>query len=273
MLTFHKYHGTGNDFVLFDNREGLIPEDAHEWFAFLCHRRFGIGADGVILLNQQEGYDFGMYYVNSDGYPTSMCGNGGRCIVAFAAQLGIIQTSASFLAIDGRHEATLTDRGVKLKMGEPTGFESLPGEDHWIDTGSPHYVKFHRSGNPADLDVVQRGRAIRNSEPWAEQGTNVNFAWPQANGHLYVRTYERGVEDETWSCGTGVTAVAEVYSRIENYPSDEVRLDTPGGSLTVHVTKGQAPWLEGSATHVFSGQIPGPGEENSIPVTNHPQSI
>ncbi len=269
MFTFHKYQGTGNDFVLFDNRAGSIPEDAHEWFAFLCHRRFGIGADGVILLNQAEGYDFGMYYVNSDGYPTSMCGNGGRCIVAFAVQLGIVRSTASFLAVDGPHDATITDHGVKLKMGIPKGFIPLHNGDFWIDTGSPHYVQFHLSGNPADMDVPSLGRAIRNSGPWADHGTNVNFAWPREKGHFYVRTYERGVEDETWSCGTGATAVAEVHSRIENYPLEKIQLSTPGGPLIVHVSKGRAPWLEGPVTHVFSGQIPGPGQEDRSKIDLH----
>lgn len=258
MLTFHKYHGTGNDFILFDNREEIIPEDAHDWFAHLCHRRFGIGADGVILLNKQDGYDFGMYYVNSDGYPTSMCGNGGRCIVAFAAQLGIVSSHTKFLAIDGPHEATISEQGVRLKMGTPHGFSALPNGNHWIDTGSPHYVQFHSSGNPSEFDVLNLGRSIRNSAPYKEQGTNVNFAWPQDNGHLYVRTYERGVENETWSCGTGVTAVAEVFSRLNGYSSPKVHLETPGGSLVVHVSEGNPPWLEGPATHVFSGQVSGP---------------
>ncbi len=187
-----------------------------------------------------------------------MCGNGGRCIVAFAASLGIVKDQARFLAIDGLHEAQITERGVKLKMGTPKGFTSLAEGDHWIDTGSPHYVRFQSDSNPAELDVKQTGKSIRNSEPWRAEGTNVNFVWPQGPGHLYVRTYERGVEDETWSCGTGVTAVAEVYSRLENYPSTEVQLDTPGGRLVVHVDQNESPWLEGPTTHVFSGQIPSP---------------
>ena len=258
MLTFHKYHGTGNDFVLFDNREGLIPESAHEWFAFLCHRRFGIGADGVILLNPSQDHDFEMYYVNSDGHPTSMCGNGGRCIVAFAAQLGLVQDKATFMAIDGLHKAELSEGRVRLKMGIPHGFTALPEGDHWIDTGSPHYVRFLDNGQPEDLDVKDLGRAIRNSEPWAAEGTNVNFVWPQGPNQLYVRTYERGVEDETWSCGTGVTAVAEIYARLNGYPGGKVQLQTPGGDLTVHVDKDKAPWLEGPAVHIYSGQIQGP---------------
>lgn len=258
-LSFHKYHGTGNDFVLFDNRQGMLIGDEHAFFKALCHRRFGIGADGVILLNPHPDLDFEMDYFNSDGNRSSMCGNGGRCIVRFAADLGLVSGHAVFEAVDGRHEADLTAFGVKLKMGLPEGFRQLDNGDYWIDTGSPHYVHFLPS--EADLgsyDVFGRGRSIRNSPPWAEAGTNVNFVTELPDGQLHVRTYERGVEDETWSCGTGVTAVAEVYSRIRNQGTQLVRLLTPGGQLRVHVRAGAAPSLEGPAQFVFQGRIEGP---------------
>lgn len=257
MLTFYKYHGTGNDFVIFDNRDGQLAKDEVEYFAWLCHRRFGVGADGVILLNSHPEFDFEMYYVNSDGRPSSMCGNGGRCIVAFAQYLGIVKDKAHFLAIDGPHEAELTPQGVKLKMGLPKGFQTLGSNNFWIDTGSPHYVRIAKTP-VADLDVQTEGASIRNSAAYQAEGTNVNFARVVASDHLEVRTYERGVEAETWSCGTGVTAVAEVYARRAGLSYATVKLSTPGGELTVHTNGEQAPWLEGPAVQVFQGTIKGP---------------
>ncbi|MEM7040442.1 MAG: diaminopimelate epimerase, partial [Bacteroidota bacterium] len=226
-------------------------------FAFLCHRRFGIGADGVILLNHHADYDFEMDYFNSDGRRSSMCGNGGRCIVRFASELGMVGETIRFIAIDGPHEALLTEHGVKLKMTEPSDYKTLDSGDHWIDTGSPHYVRF-LDLPVAEYPVVAKGRQIRNSEPWAAAGTNVNFACSRHDGGLDVRTYERGVEDETWSCGTGVTAVAEVHFRLGRHAVADgpVLLHTPGGLLRVHVSPANPPWLEGPATPVFSGTLP-----------------
>lgn len=253
-IPFFKYHGTGNDFVMIDNRKRLLKGDEHAFFAALCHRRFGIGADGVILLCDHPGYDFEMDYFNSDGQRSSMCGNGGRCIVRFAAQLGLVGTQARFLAVDGPHEAVLTDDTVKLKMGMPHGYRTLEEDHYWIHTGSPHYVLL--LGTPvADHDVVAHGRAIRNSAPWRAEGTNVNFVQVDGPAEAHVRTYERGVEDETWSCGTGVTAVAEVLARLFPAGNPVKTLHTPGGILRVHTTPGQAPWLEGPATFVFEGTI------------------
>lgn len=260
-ITFYKYHGTGNDFVLVDNREMVLRGDEFDYFAALCHRRFGIGADGVILLNaptepNAESLDFEMDYFNSDGRRSSMCGNGGRCMVQFARDLGIVEDQARFLAIDGLHEATMGGLGVKLKMGMPEGFERLDTGDCWIDTGSPHYVQF-REEEVKNLDVFSLGRAIRNSEPYAAKGTNVNFVNVREDG-LHVRTYERGVEDETWSCGTGVTAVAEVYARLNGITEKTMEIHTPGGRLRVHISEGKAPWLEGPAIFVFKGRVEGP---------------
>jgi len=255
MLQFFKYHGTGNDFVLFDNRHGRLGPEQVDFYADLCHRRFGIGADGVILLNEHPDFDFEMYYVNSDGRPTSMCGNGGRCVVAFAKHLGIIDREARFLAIDGPHEAVVEQGRVSLKMGLPQGFQALTNGDHWIDTGSPHYVRFVDDAQaPQAYPVVTTGREIRQSDPWTDEGTNVNFVWQRAGG-AYVRTYERGVEDETWSCGTGVTAVAEVMARKADLADAQIAIETPGGQLEVHVKEGKAPWLIGPAKFVFSGEI------------------
>ena len=254
-IPFYKYHGTGNDFILVDNRKQLLTGNENAWFAAICHRRFGIGADGVILLNAHAHYDFEMDYFNSDGNRSSMCGNGGRCIVRFAADLGIVADEANFLAIDGEHVAMIGTDEVKLKMGIPTGFQVLEEDHYWIHTGSPHYVQL--LGNPvAEHDVVAHGRAIRNSEPWKMEGTNVNFVQTLSDHEAHVRTYERGVEDETWSCGTGVTAVAEVMAKIfPDSPSVKI-LHTPGGTLKVHTQEGAAPWLQGPATFVFKGSIP-----------------
>jgi diaminopimelate epimerase len=253
-LQFVKYHGTGNDFVLFDNRERVLHGDETEWFAHLCHRRFGIGADGVILLNLHPDYDFEMDYFNSDGNRSSMCGNGGRCIVQFAADLGLVHNHARFLAVDGEHTARLTENGVKLQMTLPHGYQQINAQDYWIHTGSPHFVRFIDSPIAA-VDVVHLGREIRNSQPWGAAGTNVNFVQVRTPGEADVRTYERGVEDETWSCGTGVTAVAEVMARVYSETPTTVLLHTPGGDLRVHLSPSEAPWLEGPAEFVFEGAV------------------
>ena len=253
-IPFSKYHGTGNDFVLIDNRLRPLSGDEVDAFAAICHRRFGIGADGVILLNAHADYDFEMDYFNSDGNRSSMCGNGGRCIVQFAHDLGIIADQAHFLAVDGPHFAHITEGSVKLKMGMPHDFRELPTGDFFIHTGSPHLVHFLPMGLD-QYDVAGQGRAIRYSEPWAAEGTNVNFVEGLAKGRAAVRTYERGVEDETWSCGTGVTAVAEIMKRISNDQPDLIVLETPGGELRVHLSPQEAPWLEGPAKFVFQGTI------------------
>jgi diaminopimelate epimerase len=260
VIRFYKYHGTGNDFILVDNREGILKGDENSFFAAMCHRRLGIGADGVILLNPHPGYDFEMDYFNSDGHRSSMCGNGGRCIVQLAADLGLIQGRARFLAIDGPHEAMLTGSAVKLRMGMPQGFREWKEGHYWIHTGSPHYVQLLKTP-VAGYDVVAHGRAIRNSEPWKDEGTNVNFVQVIGPSEAHVRTYERGVEDETWSCGTGVTAVAEVLARLFPKASPTKTLHTPGGTLRVHTSHGAEPWLEGAATFVFEGNLPMHGKK------------
>lgn len=251
-IPFRKYQGTGNDFVMIDNRKRLFSGDEHTFFAQICHRRFGIGADGVILLNSHVEYDFEMDYFNSDGNRSTMCGNGGRCLVQFAADLGIIKDVATFIAIDGEHEAIKTEFGIKLKMTKPHGFREISDSDFWLHTGSPHYVRFFDQ-SVKSLDVKAEGRAIRYNDEWAKEGTNVNFVHHFAKGKAEVRTYERGVEDETWSCGTGVTAVAEIIARTFGNQGETIELMTPGGNLRVHT--GEYPWLEGPATFVFEGEI------------------
>lgn len=256
-ISFYKYQGTGNDFIMIDNRIDPISLNT-EQIAFLCHRRFGIGADGLILLESEPGFDFRMVYFNSDGNQSSMCGNGGRCITAFAKYLGLIFDRAKFSAIDGAHEAMVDETGtVSLKMQDVKNMEV--GEDYfYLNTGSPHYVRFVE--NVEDYDVFAEGRKIRNSERFKEEGTNVNFL-EKHNDELMVRTYERGVEDETLSCGTGVTAAALVAAvkGISN-SKNNCLIKTRGGTLEVSFEKVLEQnfyniWLKGPAVSVFKGLV------------------
>jgi diaminopimelate epimerase len=207
-LHFYKYQGTGNDFIIFDNRDNSIAL-TKEQVAFLCNRRFGIGADGLMLLNSHSDYDFEMKYYNADGGESSMCGNGGRCLVKFAAERGIFKSQYRFLAIDGEHEASIENNGhVSLKMVDVSSVQS-EYNSHILNTGSPHYVEI--TDHVMDLDVYEKGKAIRYSDDFKKEGINVNFVeLTEEPDTILVRTYERGVEDETYSCGTGVTAAALV---------------------------------------------------------------
>ncbi|ALW85074.1 diaminopimelate epimerase [Hymenobacter sedentarius] len=259
-MTFHKYHGTGNDFVIIDDRNRQFDETNHARIAHLCHRRFGIGADGLMLLRNLAGYDFEMVYFNADGRPSSMCGNGGRCLVAFAKFLGVIQDTAQFLAVDGPHEARVESDGtVRLKMQDVDPPQAAGPHDTFLNTGSPHHIRFLPTGLD-ELNVFAEGRALRYGEPYGAAGANINFVeLPADPAHTWpVRTYERGVEDETLSCGTGVTAVALAASA--RGATSPVRLRTPGGQLEVAFE--QRPdggfenvWLSGPAVRVFSGEV------------------
>ncbi|MBL7920107.1 MAG: diaminopimelate epimerase [Bacteroidia bacterium] len=256
-LSFYKYQGTGNDFILIDNRSNKISLN-NEQVKFLCDRRFGIGADGLMLLELEPGSDFKMVYYNSDGNPSSMCGNGGRCITAFAKYLGIIKNTAKFLAIDGLHDATVDENEiVSLKMQDVKNVEV--GDDYfYLNTGSPHFVKF--INNVESFDVKNMGALIRYNERFKEEGTNVNFI-ERLEDKLFVRTYERGVEDETYSCGTGVTAAALVAAvkGISN-GKNNCLIKTIGGNLEVKFERVLEQnfyniWLIGPAKKVFSGTI------------------
>ncbi len=257
-IPFYKYQGAGNDFVMIDNRKNTyLSRSDQALIESLCDRRFGIGADGLILLNNLEGYDFEMIYFNADGRESSMCGNGGRCIVAFAKQLGIIDTRCTFLAIDGPHEAIIEKEDwVELKMTDVQEVEI--GKDYYyLDTGSPHYVVFKDSFT--DLDVVAEGRTIRYSDRFKEEGTNVNFVEPQ-KGSIAVATYERGVEDETLACGTGVTACAIAhYLKAGKSIDPIIEIKAKGGQLEVRFEPIKNSfnniWLCGPAKMVFSGKI------------------
>jgi diaminopimelate epimerase len=260
-MHFFKYQGTGNDFVMIDDRARAFPADDHALVHRLCDRRRGIGADGLILLRTHSEYDFEMVYFNADGHLGSMCGNGGRCTVAFAKQLGVIEEKAYFLAADGPHEASIDAAGlVRLRMIDVAGHEPM-ANDVFLNTGSPHVVRFLAKGSLAGHDVYNEGRAVRYSEHFnARGGTNVNFVEaPTGAGQPWqVRTYERGVEDETFSCGTGVTAVALAAAR--RGAISPVPLRTIGGDLAVSFE--QQPdgsftnvYLSGPAEFVFEGDI------------------
>ncbi len=253
-MKFYKYQGTGNDFVMIDNRSLDFPKDDIQLVNHLCDRRFGIGGDGLILLENDPDYDFKMVYYNSDGNESTMCGNGGRCIVAFAHFLDIFEETTKFNAIDGMHEAEIKNAIVKLKMIDVT--EILEKDyDYELNTGSPHYVKYVH--DVEKYDVYHNGNEIRNNDTYKEHGINVNFATQLSDDELFVRTYERGVEDETYSCGTGVTAAALTFMKNSNL--NAVKVKVLGGNLKVYANntgKGfDNIWLEGPAKQVYSGKI------------------
>lgn len=253
-LHFHKYQGTGNDFILLDNRERII-DLSREQVALMCHRRFGIGADGLMLLEDTPDADFRMVYFNADGGQSTMCGNGGRCMAAFARSLGIIDTEATFLAVDGLHQANIDMHGIVELHMSPVSSIRHQEAFSLLDTGSPHHIKW--VDDIDGTDVFSEGRAIRQSPEYAPGGVNVNFVRRLSADALHVRTYERGVEDETLSCGTGVTAAAIAASGIST-GTFVTKVSTPGGDLSVAFTKDSADSavdviLKGPATFVYSG--------------------
>ncbi len=254
--TFYKYQGAGNDFILIDNREKTFPENDIQLYKQLCDRRFGIGADGLMLLENEPGYDFKMVYFNSDGRESSMCGNGGRCIVRFAEYLGIVKSECRFLAVDGQHYAKISDKTIELQMIDVSNWKLL-NTDYEIYTGSPHYIKW--VNELSKLDVFSEGRNIRYNNVYNADGINVNFIEETLNG-INVRTYERGVEDETLSCGTGVTACAMAFALKHNRTGEQsVDINTPGGKLKVQFNIDSNGFnhvfLIGPAERVFQGQI------------------
>jgi len=258
----YKYQGTGNDFVLIDNRLkniSLTPEEI-KW---LCNRRFGIGADGLMLLESEIGIDFKMIYYNSDGKEGSMCGNGGRCITAFAKKLGIISSEVKFLAVDGIHHAKIKQEVVSLKMNDVREIE-WGADFFYLNTGSPHYIKF--VSDLEHFDVVGEGKKIRYNNRFFEDGTNVNFI-EKKDDELFVRTYERGVENETLSCGTGATAAAIVAGLTsQSTDKNNCKIKTLGGNLNVTFDRVLQNtfyniWLEGDAHFVFKTHINLPSTE------------
>lgn len=260
MPTFYKYHGAGNDFVLFDDRDNTLLETLTQaTIAGWCSRRLGIGADGLMLLRSHPDYDFEMVYFNADGAPSSMCGNGGRCIVRFAHDLGLQKEAYHFLAVDGPHRARLENDGiVALEMNDVASVACPQPEAFVLDTGSPHYVSF--VADAGAVDVVAQGRAIRQAPPYAAQGINVNFVSGGLSG-LTIATYERGVEDETLACGTGVTAAAiAAVQRVKPAAGKfSIPVAAKGGQLRVdgyYDGKNFSQlWLVGPTAFVFRGAV------------------
>ncbi|RXP63508.1 diaminopimelate epimerase [Lutibacter sp. HS1-25] len=255
-LHFYKYQGTGNDFIMIDNRSLFFPKNDVKLINKLCDRRFGIGADGLILLEPSENEDFKMIYFNADGNEGSMCGNGGRCLVAFAKQLNVIANKTTFDAVDGLHFATVEDGIVSLKMIDVNKID-IENSHSFLNTGSPHDIRFCENVN--NVNVKETGAKIRYGAPYFETGTNVNFAEQIGDNHFKVRTYERGVEDETLACGTGVTAVAIAAHKTKKTNDTTIKLNVLGGDLEVSFEANGENYtnvfLKGPATFVFEGDI------------------
>lgn len=252
-LRFFKYQGTGNDFVMIDNRTGVASHLSQENIEKICHRRWGIGADGLILIENEDNYDFRMVYYNSDGRESSMCGNGGRCAVAFAHLLGMFDKKCKFIAIDGAHKASIIEEIVALEMNVEGTLQKME-QGYFINTGSPHLVI--TCNGLAAIDVKLEGSKHRNHSDFAPGGTNVNFLEIEGE-KISMRTYERGVEDETLSCGTGVVAASLVAAQLLNNGSHTLQMNTPGGTLQVSFEKEAKGYknvvLTGPATYVFDG--------------------
>ncbi len=263
-IEFYKYQGTGNDFVMIDNRSDFFPKENVQLIAHLCDRRFGIGGDGLILLENDEvasklamTADFRMVYYNSDGNQSSMCGNGGRCLVAFAKKLNVINNSCTFIATDGLHHATIAENGqVSLQMIDVPNVKITP-EYIFLNTGSPHHVQLVE--DLENYNIKENGAAIRYGELYGKAGSNVNFVKQINDNTFSLRTYERGVEDETLSCGTGATAAAIAMNATEKTNSTSINLNVEGGKLEVSFDKKGNQFtnvfLIGPAEFVFKGEI------------------
>lgn len=253
-IHFSKYQGTGNDFIMLDNINGQYSAIGINDIQNLCNRKTGIGADGLIKISNHNDFDFEVEYFNADG-SQSFCGNGARCSVAFAKELNIIGSHANFLAIDGSHSATIENGIIRLEMLPVEKVDKI-NDDYFLDTGSPHYI--HLLNESEELDIVDFGRKIRYSEKYKEQGVNVNTIRTISENFIMVETYERGVEDETLSCGTGVTACALLVMS-QNKNLNQIDVETKGGMLIVEAEKKENGfdniWLSGPAVKVFDGSI------------------
>tara|TARA_B110000008_G_scaffold115375_1_gene118098 strand:+ start:8898 stop:9671 length:774 start_codon:yes stop_codon:yes gene_type:complete len=254
IIEFYKYQGTGNDFIMIDDRENEFDMNDSGLVSALCERRMGIGADGLILLREHDTLAFEMIYFNADGKQSSMCGNGGRCIFAFAQLLEIIDTEATFMAIDGEHKGKITENEIALQMQDVSKIEGV-GDGLVLDTGSPHYIEM--VDDLKHLNVNKEGKKIRNSEPFKKEGINVNFVLDAAK--LQVRTYERGVEAETLSCGTGTVATALAMHYANCIEENLINVKTKGGDLTVSFEEFNGGyrniWLIGEASMVYAGEF------------------
>ena len=254
IIEFYKYQGTGNDFIIIDDREESFNINDHQLITALCERRMGIGADGLILLRDHDKYDFEMIYFNSDGCKSSMCGNGGRCIIAFAQLLEIINEETTFMAVDGEHKGQFLGDTIALQMQDVKEIEGV-GDGLVIDTGSPHYIEIVDDLNC--MDVNKEGRKIRNSKLFKNKVINVNFV--QYSMYIQVRTYERGVEAETLSCGTGVVATAIAMHYANCIEDNLINIRTKGGGLSVSFEQYKGIyrniWLSGEARMVYAGEF------------------
>lgn len=255
-MKFEKYQGTGNDFVMVFEENHLLDEVKVDFIPQLCDRRFGVGADGFILVAPHPSFDFEMRYFNADG-SRSFCGNGARCAVKFAASYGLFKQKARFLAIDGPHLAELVGDEVKLQMNDVKSWE-MDKSDFIMDTGSPHYIRY--SADLSTCDIVEFGKEIRYSEKFSREGINVNIVAEQNSCNVSLLTYERGVEDETLSCGTGATAAALSYAlKNEIYNDFRVSVKVKGGQLAVSARRKEEGftniYLQGPAQFVFKGEV------------------
>lgn len=255
LINFEKYHGTGNDFIMIDNRDNHFPKQNQALIAQWCTRRIGIGADGLILLENHpdKKIDFKMVYFNADGRESTMCGNGGRCILAFAHSKGIFKEKTVFEAIDGLHEGNVNEESISIKMKDVNEVEAISTTEYFLDTGSPHFVKIV---DEFPENFTEQARTIRNNDRFKAEGVNVNFIIPN-KANLKIRTFERGVEDETFSCGTGAVAAAVCNAFLHNELATKIL--TLGGTLKVGLTKNNHNfsniWLTGSTVKVFEGSF------------------
>lgn len=252
-IAFRKFESTGNDFILIDGRDGRFSLQPDE-IATICHRQFGVGADGLIVLENHPDLDFRMRYFNSDGLEASFCGNGGRAICGFAWSLGIPGNRFRFEAFDGIHEATISKTGTCIWVVSLGMNTVIADSGAFIDTGSPHHLAYVEDVD--SIDVAIEGAKIRNSSQYAPGGCNVNFIEVQGQG-IKVRTFERGVEEETLSCGTGVTASAIFHHQQEPDGEYTTNIRTKGGDLQVSFSKAgnrfTAIQLKGETRQVFAG--------------------
>ncbi|MEO9531872.1 MAG: diaminopimelate epimerase [Crocinitomicaceae bacterium] len=255
MIKFQKYHGAGNDFIMIDNRSSQFEGDKIAFARKWCERRFGIGSDGVIFIENWADGDFEMDFYNPDG-SQSFCGNGSRCAVAFAKSLGIIETKAYFKAVDGNHLAEIEDDQFAIRMGDVASYD-FTGFDYIFDTGSPHFIRY--VGSVKEQDINEIGRSIRYSDEHKEKGINVNLVEVTDKNAISIRTYERGVEAETLACGTGATAAALSYGVKNNLDSGKIAVKAIGGNLSVTFERFDDGlkniWLIGPAVKVFEGEI------------------
>ena len=256
-IQFFKYQGTGNDFIMIDNRQEVFSKNNTKLIKQLCDRRFGIGADGLILLENDKISDFKMVYYNSDGNESSMCGNGGRCIVAFAKQLNVIDNETTFIAVDGEHYAKISVDGIVSLQMKNVDEIKMTSDYVFLNTGSPHHITLVE--DVKSVPVKEIGSQIRYSDLYGKAGSNVNFVEAISDSLFAVRTYERGVEDETLSCGTGVTAAAIAMNAIGKTTFNEISLLVEGGELKVTFKKEGKNYtnvfLIGPASFVFDGKI------------------